>query len=113
MTLPAETRTWRDAEIEEYAYRLASKDQEIGRLRGELREANRQIINVNDSDCFSFDGYTLKVHEECLTGTVKAELRLNSHFQLKAALREILESTMELDEKDDKTCLDMGWVWSD
>ena len=92
------------------AEKQPGKDAEIERLTRELREANRQIIYVHDEDSFSVRLNIILVHDEGRAGHVKAMLVM-SDWQRTALIRELLENKMGLIEEDDKTCLNMAWVW--
>ena len=111
---PAEEQSrpslWQNAEIRRLSCKLDIAHRENGRLTAELREANQQIVYVNDEDSFSVRLGDILVHDQGLGAHIKAMFRM-SPFQRKALIRELLEDMMELDEDDDKSCLDMEWVW--
>ena len=106
---------YKESPVEEQSAlsKLDAAYKEIERLTRELQEANRQIVYVNDEDTFSVRLGNVLIHEGGLAAHVKAMLVTSNHWQRTALIRELLESKMGLTERDDKTCLNMAWIWEE
>ena len=91
---------------------LMAAHAEIGRLQAELAEANKQVVDVNDEDNITFDGYQIRIHEHDLAGHVKARIRFQAHHLIKMLIMELLSQSMELDpdKPQEWRGLDMAWV---